>query len=410
MSLRLEKRNFQKTANIFLPSSKSITNRLLIINALLNNLDGVHNMSSSQDTQDLIAALQSDSEYIHVGDGGTTFRFALAYFFITNQEKIIEASPALQSRPHKTLFQTLEKLGAKFEFLNEVYQLPIKICKRVQLEILADELEVDVDKSSQFLSALLLISPFFKKEFKFFWKGNSVSSSYISMTLNLMCQHGIKLTKTSNSITIYHPSTYQKSSVKVEADWSSAAFFYALAAVQENQIEWVLIDLFKSGLQGDEMIADIMVDFGIETIDTKQGLLIRNGNKLNDKIEIDFINCPDLFPAIAICAAMRNLSLIGRHVQHLHYKESDRLKEITGFLQKHGSLVEIHKTEDGETVKIDSSNFRLEENSCVFSKHDHRLAMAYSLLSLKSNVIIDDETVVKKSFPDYWEVFDSISL
>ena len=92
MSLRLEKRIFLKRANIFLPSSKSIANRLLIINALLNNIEAIENMPTSQDTQDLIAALQSDSYDIHLGDGGTTFRFVLAYFFITNQEKIIEAT------------------------------------------------------------------------------------------------------------------------------------------------------------------------------------------------------------------------------------------------------------------------------------------------------------------------------
>lgn len=408
MSLRLEKRIFLKKANIFLPSSKSIANRLLIINALLNNIEAIENMPTSQDTQDLIEALQSDSYDIHVGDGGTTFRFVLAYFFITNQEKIIEATTSLKSRPHKTLFETLEKLGAKIEFLNKAYQLPIKICKRDQLEIQISELEVDVDQSSQFLTALLLISPSFNKEFKFFWKGNFVSKSYIDMTLYLMSQHGIKISKKPNSITI-HPSFYQRKSFKVEADWSSAAFFYALAAIQESPIEWVLIDLFKSGLQGDERIADIMIEFGIESKETDQGVLIRNGNKFKDKIEIDFNNCPDLFPPIAICAAMKKVNLIGLQVQHLHHKESDRLSELKGFLEQHGSSVKIIETMDGEMVTVDNSNFQVAEYINVFSQNDHRLAMSYSLLSYRSIVTIDDETVVKKSFPDFWKVFDSIS-
>ncbi|MBK7226569.1 MAG: hypothetical protein IPH96_14610 [Saprospiraceae bacterium] len=409
MTMLLKKITLKKDAVIELPSSKSISNRLLIIQALSNSNVELTNVSKAKDTVELLKCLSSQERIIHAGEGGTTVRFLVAYFFIANHEKIIHCDETLNSRPHESLFKHLEQLGAIFEFQGSQYKFPVKVCRRKLPEIECTHLQIDVKKSSQFLSAVLLIAPLFTKPFEFTWEGNSVSYPYITMTCKLMSQYGAKLEIFKNKIVV-KPSPYSLEATFVESDWSSAAFFYCLASLVEHEVHWKFPYLVMSDLQADQKISKIASLFGVETlvhIDFIQ--LTKKNTKSFERLCVDFLDCPDLFPAIAVCCAMKKMILECKNVQHLRHKESDRLFELTEFVKKYGATIKWHELDDTIEICIDNRSIKLPDSIEVEVKNDHRLAMAYSLLSLVAKVKIDQPTVVEKSFPDYWRQLDLLS-
>ena len=216
---------------IDLPSSKSISNRLLIIQALCEKNFQINNLSNSNDTTYLKKALEMNSGTIDVGAGGTTFRFLSAYLAgRKGKEFILTGTNRIKERPIKELVEVLRTLGSKITYLEKKHFPPLKIKGR---RMIGGKVSIDGGISSQFISSLLLIAPTLQKGIILKIKGEIVSKPYIEMTLKLMQQYGIIYTWTDNIITI-SPQKYSPKRFHVESDWSAATFWFEIAALSNK--------------------------------------------------------------------------------------------------------------------------------------------------------------------------------
>lgn len=389
-----------------LPSSKSISNRLLIIKALGNLKKPIHHLSDSDDTQNLQKALDHKAPRINVGEGGTTLRFVLSYFCLINEGKILDGTGNLRSRPLNPLTQVLQKMGCLFAFENKEFELPIEILSGVNKDH-SELVQIDSSISSQFVSSILLIAPYFNKGLKLCWTADGVSEPYIQMTLQLMQLFGIQISKEGKILNV-KPGSYSDLEYTVEADWSAAAFILAWMALQEKSM-YFFPNLQRSGLQADEVVLDFLQHFGVTTASKENGLLIEKKPKVKPRfLKFDFTNCPDLFPVLAIYCALQKVNVQFKGLQHLVHKESNRLQIINDFLLH--CNVNILEIQPGREMYFEMQNFQLNKDIHLDSHHDHRIAMAFSLLYKITDVSISNPHVVSKSFPAYWEVFEKIRM
>ena len=244
---------------IDLPPSKSISNRLLIIKSLCKEDLKIKNLSLCDDTIVLKNGLKKNHGKIDIGHAGTSLRFLTAYFAIQkNREYILTGSNRVKERPIKELVDALRTLGAKIEYLQNEGFAPLKISGA---ELVGKEIEINGNISSQFISALLLVAPSIKNGLSLKIKGNLVSSSYINMTLRLMNYFGVKSTWKNKKIEIKEQN-YMGREIQVEADWSSASFWYEIACISKK-CNIVLKGLSKDSIQGDKALTDIYSDLGV---------------------------------------------------------------------------------------------------------------------------------------------------
>ncbi|MDQ3143205.1 MAG: hypothetical protein M3Q56_13260 [Bacteroidota bacterium] len=398
--ISLRPKEINTPVEVTLPSSKSISNRVLIIRALCAEKFPIRNLSHAKDTQDLIRCLESESQELYVGDGGTTLRFLLAYFLITRKLKLITASDSLTSRPLKVLLELLEQLGAEFEYIKEKYSLPLRL-KSIQIHDV-DILNLDNSISSQYCSSIMLIAPYLNHAIKLRILDKAVSNSYVTLTTKLMQHFGISAEYVD---TAWHIplGTYKSKSFEVEADWSAASFFYSAAALSSN-IKIHIKDLIPSDLQADQKITDIIKHWGVSTNYINNTAIISSkiNTQVPEEIAIDFLDTPDLFPPLIILCALTKVTLKAQNVQHLRYKESNRLQIFIDFIHRFGGSTSTIRKEGSEQVVFDFSAFDYVEGEFLDTYNDHRIAMAFSLLSFQYEVSIKDHEVVAKSFPDYW--------
>jgi 3-phosphoshikimate 1-carboxyvinyltransferase len=389
---------------IILPSSKSISNRLLIMNALSGNQNKTLKISESKDTTHLQLCLNSDATNLYVGEGATTLRFLLAYLCLKNKKVCLDSSKSLQTRPLKELLDALHNMGCHFDYQEAELHLPLCIEQGIQDDY-PSSISIDASQSSQFVSAMLMIAPYLKNGLILHFTGTRVSQSYINMTVSLMKQFGIVMEETKSYIKI-SPSNYSIPVYEIEADWSAAAYFYTLTALIPDLI-LSIPGLKQSGLQGDEILVDFFKQFGVMTLQKDHGVEIFVKDKLIPKhIAFNFTDYPDLFPPIAIFCALCKVNCHFTGLQHLEYKESNRLKIICDFLKNQNVKMDFSKTAEGELSAMFFMNTFDENIPDTFSSHnDHRIAMSFSLLSVIRAIHITNPAVVAKSFPDYWNQF-----
>jgi 3-phosphoshikimate 1-carboxyvinyltransferase len=388
---------------IHLPASKSISNRLLIIQALCTSKFQIENLSKADDTIDLQRCLNdTESEKLNVGEGATTLRFLLAYLALYHKSPILDCGEGLRKRPIHEIIKVLESLHCEFYFIEGDFKLPLKIIKGIS-EPIPDFLKIDGSLSSQFISSILLIAPFLNKTITIEVTGNLVSATYLSMTIQLMHDFGVQILQDRALITI-HKSSYIGKDYFVESDWSAAVFFYALLGLQERGcINFP--GLRKSGLQGDEVLITFFEWFGLKTICLEDGIRIEKFNiEIPGSVAFDFTNCPDLFPAMAIFCALNKVNCYFSGLQHLQYKESNRLDIISRFLEsQHVRILKPTQEEGIYYFEMDAIQFNLD--SSYSSYMDHRIAMAFSLIKWRYPIEIDNSEVVSKSFPNYWDEY-----
>ena len=217
--------------DINLPSSKSISNRLLIIQSLCKDKFRISNLSKSDDTYVLQKALKSRNRTIDIGFAGTSFRFLTSYFASSKDRDIIlTGSSRIKKRPIKELVRALNSMGAKVSYCGEKDHAPLRIEGR---DLPGGEIVIPANISSQFISSLLLIAPTLSNGLKIHLSGKIVSRSYIDMTLKLMRDFGIDSSWDDHTIKISHQD-YIARDYAVEADWSSAAVWYQIAALSKE--------------------------------------------------------------------------------------------------------------------------------------------------------------------------------
>jgi 3-phosphoshikimate 1-carboxyvinyltransferase len=382
---------------VHLPSSKSISNRLLIIKALSEENFSIKNLSEADDTKLLQELLVSEERILDAQNAGTCFRFLTAYLAQKEGEWILTGAERMKQRPVGELVNALRKLGAEIKYLEKENSPPLAIRGK---KLNGISLEMDTSQSSQFVSALLLIAPCIEGGLKLKLTGNKSSTPYIDMTLRLMKQSGIKIQDSENVIEILQQE-YAPNDYIVESDWSSAAFWYAMAALS-NDADISLKGLEAESIQGDSAVADWMKSFSVETHFVNDGALLHHQKKtIEKKFAFNFSQHPDLAPSMFVLCAALGVEATFSGIKNLSIKESSRAEALKTELEKCGA--KIVKVNDDEYHLLPHPLNSSPQREPFETYHDHRLAMAFAMLSIPfGKVEIKNPAVVSKSYPGFW--------
>ncbi|MCW3160367.1 3-phosphoshikimate 1-carboxyvinyltransferase [Chryseobacterium oryctis] len=401
----LEKTKLIGNKTIQISGSKSISNRLLILESLFKNIK-IGNLSNSQDTQLLKKALQENSEIVDIHHAGTAMRFLTSYYSIfEGKTTILTGSKRMKERPIKHLVTALQDLGVQIEYLENEGFPPLKITGR---KITEAQVSVPSNISSQFITSLLLIAGKLENGLQINLVGEVTSRSYIEMTLNILAKFGIEASFVGNTIKVEPFKENQESIInyEVESDWSSASYFYSFAALGRENIH--LKSFYKASTQGDSSITKIYDEFfGIKTIFTedehKISLAPESDFQFPEKIVLDMNDCPDIAQTLCVTASALKIPFEISGLGTLRVKETDRLKALYNELKKLGTETEITDS----TIKSISFNAP-EENISIKTYQDHRMAMSFAPFCLIKKLNIEDEDVVEKSYPMFWEDISTI--
>ncbi|ADR21258.1 3-phosphoshikimate 1-carboxyvinyltransferase [Marivirga tractuosa] len=387
--------------SINLPSSKSESNRLLVMNALSDGKIDLNNLSSARDTQTLIKLLENENELntFDVLDAGTAMRFLTAYFAVaTKNEVALTGTERMKKRPIRILVNALRSIGAEISYNNEEGFPPLKI-KPFQKQI-SSKISIPGNISSQYISALLMIAPSLPHGLEIKIEPPVFSKPYINMTLGLMELSGIQYSQNKNTISIQYQK-YQESSQGVESDWSASSYWFSIIAQSEIGKKVFLEGLKSKSFQGDNDIKEIVGNFGVSYKFEKTGILLEKiSSAKNSLLKLDFKKCPDLAQTVLPCAASLNVDLEMTGLESLRIKETDRISALQNELSKFNCKL----TEPEKGIwKLDSSNFKAKEGIIIETYEDHRMAMGFAPLALKTGIQIKDIEVVNKSYPSFWE-------
>jgi 3-phosphoshikimate 1-carboxyvinyltransferase len=392
-----QERNIKATIN--LPSSKSISNRALIINALSYSPYPLLNLSDSDDTKVLSAALNSNNNKFDIGHAGTAMRFLTAFLAKIVGEWEVTGSERMQQRPISILVDALKSLGAQIEYTKNEGFPPLKI---LGSRLIGKTIELDGSVSSQYISALLLIAPSIENGLTLKLKGEITSRSYIDLTLKLMAKFGIQYHWEENYITVQQQN-YLPRDFTIEADWSGASYWYEILSLCDSG-EILLKNLELESLQGDANIAGWFTQFGVISTQKTDGvLLVKNENIAPEKLIHDFIENPDVAQTMACLCVAKQIPFNFTGLKTLKIKETDRISALQNELSKFGA--ELTEPNEGELAwngKINSNI--LIENPVIETYHDHRMALAFAPMALNGyRLQISDPMVITKSYPGFWE-------
>lgn len=400
-----------------MPGSKSSMNRSLIMAALTKGAVSLINPLYCEDTLAMmdclktlgieiitsedklivnndITAIKAKNFDLFVKDSGTTARFLLALLCIIPGEKIVQGNQRLNERPIQDLVDGLRELGANITYCKKEKELPIKIHSSF---LAGNTIHLRGDKSSQFCSAILLIAPYLSKGCTIHLTTPLISKSYVAMTLSCIQEWGAKISEQSNCYQVF-AGNYKKKEYFIEGDYSSAGYFFAIAALTKTTIK--VENLSPTSQQPDKKFLKILEQMGSKITYEKNSVCIQ-GNGVCP-LEIDMEECPDQVMTMAVLAAFAKGTTVIHGVRSLHFKESDRILVLKTELGKMGI-----KTEDTyNTLKIYGGTPR---PTTIATYHDHRIAMSFAVAKMcLPTLTIENPEVVKKTFPNFWEILRSL--
>ncbi len=402
--LQKVQKSFQ--TEIPLPSSKSESNRALIINALAKGVDNLSNLAEARDTQTMMRLLASNDTVADVIDAGTTMRFLTAYFAVSGQNKTMTGTPRMCERPIGILVDALRALGADITYLNNEGYPPLQLNG---FHFAGNKhLAIRGDVSSQYISALLMVAPLLPEGLVLEITGELGSKPYIEMTLKQMEAFGVVAQADWNTkiITVL-PQSYQPIPYAVESDWSGASYWFSVVALSDNEdASLELLGLKENSLQGDSVVTDIMSHLGVKSEYTGRGFKL---SKIPAEASLawDFTNCPDLAQTICVVAAAKNISLTLTGIESLKVKETDRIMALQNELIKLGATLQEVET-NHKYLLTPNAVERLPAPVSIHTYDDHRMAMAFAPLALVEEVIIEEPDVVVKSYPSFWKHLSKI--
>ncbi|WP_178990062.1 3-phosphoshikimate 1-carboxyvinyltransferase [Winogradskyella schleiferi] len=405
MRISIQKSKLQNHQSIQITGSKSESNRLLLLKALYPQIQ-IENVSNSDDSVLMQKALNSTDELIDIHHAGTAMRFLTAYFSIQNNREVtITGSSRMKERPIKILVDALKTLGTDINYLENDGFPPIKIRGK---QLAKNKVSLEANVSSQYISALLLIASKLENGLELNLEGQITSVPYIKMTLSLLNSIGVETSFVENVITVKPQTVEPKPQIlTVESDWSSASYFYSLIALSALGTEITIASYKEESLQGDSVLANIYNDFGVETRFENNKMTLRKSSTVNrqSSIQLDLKHAPDIAQTIAVTAFGLGLEcyMIGLHT--LKIKETDRLVALKTELEKLGGEVSITDA----TLHLKSST-DINSNISIATYNDHRMAMAFAPLALKTPIIIENADVVSKSYPQFWEDLKTIGF
>ena len=383
--------------------SKSESNRLLILQQLFPEIS-IENLSDSDDSIHLQHALSTKDSLIDIGHAGTAMRFLVGYFASKqNSEVVLTGSERMQQRPIGVLVEALKDLGADISYEAKEGYPPVRIKGKA---ITKDNVQINGNVSSQYISSLILMGTHLEKGLTIELVGKITSIPYIEMTLSLLNQLGIETHFEGNTIKVLPAKQLQKQTVVVESDWSSASYFYSVAAFSEVGSAIQLSAYKKESLQGDSCLAEIYSHFGVETVFDQNTIILKKVREPNmGLLTLDLKNAPDIAQTIAVTCFGLGIAchLTGLHT--LKIKETDRLEALEAELKKLGAVIAI----TNESLSLSISEV-MNTNVAVKTYNDHRMAMAFAPLAFKVPIAILNAEVVSKSYQKFWTDMQQIGI
>lgn len=398
-----EVRNKRILKDIFIAGSKSESNRMLILQKLFDNIT-IQNLSDSDDTHHLQKALSSGEQNINIGHAGTAMRFLTAYFATQkNKVVVLSGSERMHNRPIKILVDALKDLGADISYqLKEGYP-PLRIIGK---ELTKTSVQINGNTSSQYISALLLIASSLPEGLSIELLGKITSIPYIEMTLSLLNQLGIETSFKNQMIQVKPTHDLEQKRIMIESDWSSASYFYSIIALSEIGSEIRLSSYKKESLQGDSVLVEIYEFFGVKTVFEDHSILLKKVAKPENKnLSLDLNKAPDIAQTISVTCFGLGVSceLTGLHT--LKIKETDRLEALQKELTKLGATIFV--TSDDLRLSVSS---KINSNVSIETYNDHRMAMAFAPLAMRTSIEILDADVVTKSYRNFWKDLQQIGF
>jgi 3-phosphoshikimate 1-carboxyvinyltransferase len=410
--IRISKSNRNLYGEIRLPTSKSISNRLLILQFSYGTELKIKNLSRADDTLLLSSLLDLIRQYQLRGDtgllridarnAGSVMRFLLPLLTVTRGHYLITGNDRMQQRPVGELVEALRATGAEIEYIEKPGYPPLLVRGR---SITGRWITVDASVSSQFLTALLLLAPKLEEGLTLELTGIPVSWPYVKMTTGILTELGVQVILQENAIRVYNKPAI-RTEIEVEHDWSAASFWYCMLSMADKG-NIFFPGLIKSGLQGDQQVATFFRELGVDTIEEKNGIRIRKVKPTHNSFQADFTAFPDLaLPVILSCSALeKNCSFTG--MERLRIKESDRIEALSDGLLKTG--INLIEAPTG-TWKL--SGLMKDPSALHITDYDdHRVAMTFACLAVKGYTInIEHPEVVNKSYPDFWKDLESVGF
>ena len=402
------------------PGSKSITNRALLIAALAEGTSVLHGVLFSDDSRHFMQALYdlgfpihidedeetvtiegfggeipNEEAEVYVGSAGTAARFLTAFLGLSKGKYRITASEQMKKRPMKELLVALEDMGSQIEYEEEEYCFPFTIgnfeCKKSKVTI-------DVDKSSQFLSALLISSVLLPQNFMVKVTGNH-GMAYVSMTMRMMQQFGVGIERTiMGAYRRRHDNGYEAREYDIEPDVSAACYFYALAPLLRVNVK--VKGVHMDCLQGDIKFLKVLVRMGCKIENEEDGVLLLPPKEKFLGGSFDLSSFSDQALTLAAIAPFANSKVCMMNIGHIRYQECDRIEAIVKNLAKLG----IAAVEQGNNVFILPGT---PTSGVIETYDDHRVAMAFSLIgTMIDGIEIENPACTRKTFEKYFEVLE----
>jgi 3-phosphoshikimate 1-carboxyvinyltransferase len=432
MDITLQLRGRIASEAIKITGSKSETNRLLLLQALYPGIS-IQNSSESDDSIAMQNALASTGDIIDIHHAGTAMRFLTAYFSLQEGRTVtLTGSQRMRERPIGVLVDALRNLGAQIDYLENEGFPPLRITGQ---KLTKSSVAINAGVSSQYITALLLIAGRLENGLELILEGELTSVPYIKMTLGLLTEVGIEnsfegsIIKVKSAIKNRQSSGLSeaqseilnlKSEITVESDWSSASYYYSIVALAEAGTEITLSSYKQNSLQGDSALANIYKVLSVETVFNGNAVTLTKGNYKPTTVSLELNNTPDIAQTIAVTCFGLGISchLTGLHT--LKIKETDRLEALKTELEKFGATISV--TDHSLTLQPHSLfeglskagtpplEGRGEAVVAVATYNDHRMAMAFAPLAIKTPLVIKDASVVSKSYPTFWEDMKVIGL
>lgn len=433
------KEGISRPVNIYLPGSKSQSNRALILAHQCNlNFNQISGLSESRDTQLLLSNLvkldslrnqlqkkgpfldwahyqlseneidqltvQSSNELqefeFDFMDAGTPARFILAYFSALGILTKLNGNDSLQNRTMQPLIDVLESGGAKFEYTKKAGHFPISITKGLWS---FPKTPINRTQSSQFVSALMLIAPIYPGDKEIQLLGEIHSDGYIEMTQKVLKDFGIHVNYDKNTQIIHISEGKPKvSTIDIEGDWSSASYFYAICAL--GKVKQICFPQLKNdSCQGDIKGIHFFEQLGVATEFNEHGCCIQLSGKVVQEINWDLSEVPDLAPTLIITAAALGLNAEIKGIENLKFKECNRIDVMNENLEQFGySLMQSSNHSDIYFLQKSQIPVITNTNKFIKTHSDHRMAMAFAPMATFYNVEFDDLNCIEKSFPNFW--------
>lgn len=422
-----EVKKLQHPVNLELevPGSKSITNRALFLAALSEGCTHLTGVLFSQDSRYFLSSLESlgfeveiqeekrevwvrgcggniprNEAEIYVGSAGTAARFLTAMLALSDGTYTIQASEQMKRRPMEPLFHALAQMGAEFTYLEQEGFLPVRVkgCRGGTQEAV-----IDISRSTQFLSALLMMAPVLGGDFRIQITSEKKDGSYIRITRRMMEQFGVKSSYNPREGIYVIPGgqSYKKEEYAIEPDVSAACYFYAMAALTGGCA--LVRGVYQDSMQGDLKFLEVLKKLGCQMQEKDSGIEI-TGTKGGryPGIEVDMNDFSDQTMTLAALAVFADSKTVIRNIGHIRLQESDRLSAIAAELTRMG--IQVQEGDDFLVIHPGTPK------PCrVQTYEDHRMAMAFSLVGLRSEgIVIENPLCCKKTFEEYFEVLDGI--